>query len=154
MLGAIPLFGQYPSAFFLLGALLVSASVAMYGASAEQSAQVHARSDNISSNGCFSLGCSDVADTLTFKHLVNTPSPHHPTKHPPKGMHFSFHRRALISAVSVACETRDVLDDMQDCHHSRSCLGPKCAQQRPALCRRLHTCGHTTACGTARTRVP
>lgn len=38
VLGAIPLFGQYPSGFFLLGAAMVTASVAMYGATAEQSA--------------------------------------------------------------------------------------------------------------------
>lgn len=43
MLGAIPLFRQYPSAFFLLGAAMVTASVAMYGASAEQSAVWGAR---------------------------------------------------------------------------------------------------------------
>jgi hypothetical protein len=38
VLGAIPLFGQYPSGFFLLGAGMVTVSVAMYGATAEQSA--------------------------------------------------------------------------------------------------------------------
>lgn len=38
VLGAIPLFGQYPSGFFLLGAALVTVSVTMYGATAEQSA--------------------------------------------------------------------------------------------------------------------
>ena len=38
VLGAIPLFGQYPSAFFLLGAGMVTVSVTMYGATAEQSA--------------------------------------------------------------------------------------------------------------------
>jgi hypothetical protein len=38
VLGAIPLFGQYPSGFFLLGAGMVTISVTMYGATAEQSA--------------------------------------------------------------------------------------------------------------------
>ena len=38
VIGAIPLFGQTPSYYFLLGALLVSLSVGMYGTTAEQSA--------------------------------------------------------------------------------------------------------------------
>lgn len=38
VLGAIPLFRQYPSGFFLLGAGMVTISVTMYGATAEQSA--------------------------------------------------------------------------------------------------------------------
>lgn len=39
VLGSIPIFGQYPSYWFLLGALLVSLSVALYGTTPEQSAQ-------------------------------------------------------------------------------------------------------------------
>ena len=42
VIGAIPLFGQYPSYYFLLGALLVSLSVGMYGTTAEQSAVFYA----------------------------------------------------------------------------------------------------------------
>ena len=42
VIGAIPLFGQYPSYYFLLGALLVSLSVGMYGTTAEQSAAFYA----------------------------------------------------------------------------------------------------------------
>lgn len=37
VLGSIPIFGQYPSYWFLLGALLVSLSVALYGTTPEQS---------------------------------------------------------------------------------------------------------------------
>ena len=42
VIGAIPLFGQYPSYYFLLGALLVSLSVGMYGTKPEQSAAFYA----------------------------------------------------------------------------------------------------------------
>ena len=42
VIGAIPMFGQYPSYYFLLGALLVSLSVGMYGTTAEQSAAFYA----------------------------------------------------------------------------------------------------------------
>ncbi len=42
MIGAIPLFGQYPSYYFLLGALLVSLSVGLYGTKPEQSAAFYA----------------------------------------------------------------------------------------------------------------
>lgn len=36
VVGAMPLFGQYPSAWFIVGVLLVSLSVFMYGKSAPQ----------------------------------------------------------------------------------------------------------------------
>ncbi len=42
VVGAIPLFGQYPSYYFLLGALLVSLSVGLYGTKPEQSAALYA----------------------------------------------------------------------------------------------------------------